>query len=170
MNHSGQDESHLQERMMNEIRRMQARIDGFMKAHTNGNNQQEQPRVRTQEGRPVCDICGRVGHVRQNCYTRIDQRNQYHNPQNTQPHTQSGPRIAALEAKDTAEPAAAQFNHQEAPRVNSFFASSSQDEKINRGYESGPTRKLDRPTMTFPPSNQPNQQQGEHEAQPERVY
>ena len=29
------------------------------------------------------------------------------------------------------------------------------------------------PTMTFPPSNQPNHQQGEqgeHEAQPERVY
>ena len=90
-----------------------------------------------------------------------------------QPHTQSGPRIAALEAKGTAEPAAAQFNHQEAARVNSFFASSFQDEKINRGYKCGPTRKLDKPTMTFPPSNQPNHQQGEqgeHEAQPERVY
>ena len=47
MNHSGQDASHLQESMMNEIRRMQAGIDGFMKAHTNGNNRQEQPRVRT---------------------------------------------------------------------------------------------------------------------------
>lgn len=110
MNHSGQDESHLQERMMNEIRRMQARIDGFMKAHTNGNNQQEQPRVRTREGRPVCDICGRVGHVRQNCYARVDQRNQYQNPRNTWPHTQTGPGIAALEADGTAEPVVAQFN------------------------------------------------------------
>ena len=52
-----------------------------------------------------------------------------------QPHTQSGPRIAALEAKGTAEPAAVQFNHQEAARVNSFFASSFQDEKTNRGYK-----------------------------------
>ena len=113
--------------MMNEIRRMQARIDGFMKTHKNRNNRQGQPRVRTWEGRPVCDICGRVGHVIQNCYARVDQRNQYQNARNTQPRTQTGPRIAALEAEGTAEPVVAQFN-------------------------------------------QPNHQQGEHEAQPERVY
>ena len=63
-NYNGQDAFQLQERMMNEIRRMQARIDWFMKAHANRNTRQEQPRVRTRERRPVCDICGRVGHVR----------------------------------------------------------------------------------------------------------
>ena len=108
--------------------------------------------------------------MRQNCYSRVDQRNQYQNPETTQPHPQSGVRIAALEAEDAAETGAAQFNHQEAPRVHSFFASSTQDKKITRGYDSGPTRKLAKPTMTFPPSNQLNQQQGEQEAQPERVY
>ena len=95
---------------MNEMRRMQARLDRFMRTHPNRNNRQEQPRVRTREGRPVCDICGRMGHVIQNCYARVDQRNQYQNPQNTQPHTQTGPRIAALEAAGTAEPIVAQFN------------------------------------------------------------
>ena len=104
MNYGSQDA--FQERMMNEMRRMQARLDGFMRTHANINNRQEQQRVWTREGRPNDDICGRVGHVRQNCYNaRVDQRNQYQNPQNTQPHPQSGPRIAALEAKDTAEPA-----------------------------------------------------------------
>ena len=102
---------------MNEMRRMQARLDRFMRTHANRNNRQEQPRVRTREGRPVCDICGRVGTVRQNCYARVDQRNQYQNPQNTPPHTQTGPRIAALEAEGTPEPAVAQFNHQEPPKI-----------------------------------------------------
>ena len=83
MNYSGHDAFQFQERMRNEIRRMQARIDSFMKAYANRNNRQEQPRVRTREGRPVCDICGRAGHLRQNCYARIYQRNQYHNHQNT---------------------------------------------------------------------------------------
>ena len=108
--------------MMNEIRRIQARIDWFMKAQANRNARQEQPRARTRERRPVCDICGRVGHVRQNCYARVDQRNQYHNPQTNQPHPQSGPRIAALETKDTSEPSVAQFNHQYPLRVNALFA------------------------------------------------
>ena len=47
MNYSGHDAFQFQERMRNEIRRMQARIDRFMKAHANRNNRQEQPRVRT---------------------------------------------------------------------------------------------------------------------------
>ena len=122
---------------MNEIRQMQARIDWFMKAYANRNTRQEKSRVCTREGRPVCDICCRVGHVRQNCYARVHQRNQYQNLQNTQPHPQSGPRIAALEAEDTAEPAVAQFNHQYSPRVNALFASNAQYDKINRGYDSG---------------------------------
>ena len=96
LNYGSQDA--FQERMMNEIRRMQARVDGFVKVHANSlqcrrflwalnllakatcwnfPKRQEQPRVRTREGRPVCDICGRVGHVRQNCYARINRRNQY---------------------------------------------------------------------------------------------
>lgn len=100
-NYGSQDA--FQERITNEMRRIQSRIDGFMRTYANRNNRQEQPRVRTREGRPVCDICGRVGHVRQNCYPRVDQQNQYHNPQNTQPRPQSGPRIAVLEAEGTAE-------------------------------------------------------------------
>ena len=78
MNYGNQDA--FQERMMNEMRKMQARLDGFMRTHAKRNNRQEQPRGRTREGRPVCEICGRVGHVRQNCYARVDQRNQYQNP------------------------------------------------------------------------------------------
>ena len=114
--------------MMNEIRRMQARIDWFMKVHANRNTRQEQPRLRTRERCPVCDICVRVGHVRQNCYARVDQRNQYQNPRTNQPHPQSGPSIAALEAKDTSEPAVAEFNHQYPPRVNALFTSNAQDD------------------------------------------
>ena len=79
MNYGSQDA--FQERMKNEMRRMQARLDGFMRTHANRNNRQEQPRVRTREGRPNYDISGRVGHVRQNCYiATVDQRNQYQNP------------------------------------------------------------------------------------------
>ena len=111
MNYDSQDA--CQERMVNKMRIIQARLDGFMRTYANRNNRQEQPRVRTREGCPVCDICGRVGHVRQNCYARVDQRNQYQNPQNTQPRTQTGPRIAALEAEDTAEQVVAQFEHQD---------------------------------------------------------
>ena len=111
MNCDSQDA--FQERVKNETRRMQPRLDGFIRNHANRNNRQEQPRVRTREGRPVCDICGRVGHVRQNCYARVDQRNRYQNPQNTQPGTQTGLRIAALEAEDTAEQVVAQFEHQD---------------------------------------------------------
>ena len=96
MNCDSQDA--FQERVKNETRRMQPRLDGFIRNHANRNNRQKQPRAWTREGRPVCDICGRVGHVRQNCYARVDQRNRYENPQNTQPRTQTGPRIAALEA------------------------------------------------------------------------
>ena len=110
-NYGSQDA--FQERITNEMHRIQSRIDGFMRTYANRNNRQEQPRVRTREGRPVCDICGRVGHVRENCYARVDQRNQYHNPQNTQPRPQSGPRIAVLEAEGTAEQIVAQFEHQE---------------------------------------------------------
>ena len=127
MNYDSQDV--FQERMMNEKRRMEARLDGFMRTHANRNNRIEQPRVRTREGRRVCDICGRVGHVRQNCYVRVDQRNQYQNPRNTQPRRQIGPRIAALEADGTAEPVVAQFNQpnhqqkkQEAQPEGAYYA------------------------------------------------
>ena len=68
-------------------------------AYANRNNLQEQPRVRTREGRPVWDICGRVVYARQNCYARVDQRNQYQNPQNTQPRPQSGPRSRRYRSK-----------------------------------------------------------------------
>ena len=129
MNYDSQDA--FQERMMNKMRRMQARLDGFMWTHANRNNRPEKPRVRTREGRQVCDICGRVGHVRQNYYgyARVDQWSQYQNPQNTQPRTQTGPRIAALEADGTAEPVVVQFNQpnhqqkeQEAQHEGAYYA------------------------------------------------
>ena len=55
---------------MDEIRRMQLRMDGFMRTYANKNNCQEQPRVRNRAGRSICDHCGKLGHVRQSCYSR----------------------------------------------------------------------------------------------------
>ena len=51
MNYDSQDA--FQERMKNEMRRMQEGLDGVMRTHANRNSRQEQPRVRTREGRPV---------------------------------------------------------------------------------------------------------------------
>ena len=126
--------------------------------------------MRTREGRPVCDICDRVGNIRQDCYARVDQLNQYQNSQNVHPRPQSGPRIAALEFAGTTEQVVAQFNLEKPQRVNPPFTANPDADHIKRGYESGPTRKVDKSTMTIPPSNQLNHQRGEQEAQPEKVY
>ena len=126
--------------------------------------------MRTREGRPVCDICDRVGNVRQDCYARVDQLNQYQNSQNVHPRPQSGPGIAALEFAGTTEQVVAQFNLEKPQRVNPPFTANPEADQIKRGYESGPTRKVDKSTMTIPPSNQLNHQRGEQEAQPEKVY
>ena len=49
-------------------RRLDARINGL--ARRNQPSREEPPRQRTREGRPICYICGRVGHVQQNCTER----------------------------------------------------------------------------------------------------
>ena len=59
---------------LEEIRNMQARMDGFMRTYAFRTTRPDQPRVRTRDGRPMCDICGRTGHVRQNCFSRNEQR------------------------------------------------------------------------------------------------
>ena len=65
---------------LSDIKRMQSRIDGFKRTYASKTTKPEQQRGRTLNGRPVCDICGRVGHVRQNCFSRTDQRNQSSGP------------------------------------------------------------------------------------------
>ena len=102
---------------MDEIRKMQSRIDGFMRTYANKNNRQEQPRVRNQEGRPICYHCGKLGHVRQNCYSRGQQYQNY-KPQVNQPHEQTTPRIAVIEAEPAEEQVLAQFDHQQQPKLN----------------------------------------------------
>ena len=96
-------------RAFNEIQRMQSRMDGFMRTYASKLNRQEQQRSRTRDGRPICDICGRIGHVRQNYFSPNDQRNQSPGQQHTQ---QARPRIAVIEAEATNDPVVAQFNHQ----------------------------------------------------------
>ena len=73
-NRASQDGSGELSRALEEIRRMQSRMDGFMRAYASRNNRQDQPRVRTRDGRPICDICGRTGHMRQNCFSRDERR------------------------------------------------------------------------------------------------
>ena len=79
---------------------MQACIDGFMRTYAARNNRQEQQRVLTWDGRPMCDICGKIGHVRQNCYHRLQQNPTYYQPP-TIPNNgniqENEPRIAAFE-------------------------------------------------------------------------
>ncbi|KAL9953360.1 hypothetical protein ACROYT_G040768 [Oculina patagonica] len=73
-------------RALEEIRRMQARMDGFMRTYASR--------------RSICDICGKIGHVTQNCFHRFQQSPSYHQPQAvyTNSNTQANePRIAAFE-------------------------------------------------------------------------
>ena len=55
---------------LEEIRRMQSRMDGFMRAYASRHNHQDQSRVRTRDSRHICEICGKTGHVRQQCNKR----------------------------------------------------------------------------------------------------
>ena len=81
-----------------------------MRTYTLKTARPEQQRVWTRDGRPVCDICacGRVGHVRQNCFSRTDQRNQ---SSGAQPTPQPPPRIAVIDVKPSEGPVLTQFNH-----------------------------------------------------------
>ena len=42
-----------------------------MRAYASRSNRHDQLRVRTRDGRPICDICGKTGHVRQQCFHRF---------------------------------------------------------------------------------------------------
>ena len=87
-------------RALEEMRRMQSRMDGFMRAYATRSYRQDQPRVRTRDGWPMCDICGRVGHVRLNCYHRFQQQPNCYQPP-TIPYNsnlqENEPRIASFE-------------------------------------------------------------------------
>ncbi|KAJ7391535.1 hypothetical protein OS493_017229 [Desmophyllum pertusum] len=65
---------------LEEIRRMQSRMDGFMRTYASRNSRQDQ-RVQTRDYRPICDICGKAGHVRQHCFHRIQQSPNHWQPQ-----------------------------------------------------------------------------------------
>ncbi|KAJ7371367.1 hypothetical protein OS493_025829 [Desmophyllum pertusum] len=82
-----------------EIRRMQSRMDGFMRAYASRNSRQDQ-RVQTRDYRPICDICGKAGHVRQHCFHRFQQSPNHSQPQPTQNNreiAEDQPRVAAYE-------------------------------------------------------------------------
>ena len=97
---------------LSDIKRMQSRIDGFKRTYASKTTKPEQQRGRTLNGRPVCDICGRVGHVRQNCFSRTDQRNQSSGPQ---PTPQPRPRIAVIDVEPSEGSVLAHFNHPSSP-------------------------------------------------------
>lgn len=79
---------------------MPARMVWFMRTYASRTGRQDQPRVRTRDGRPMCDISGKIGHVKKNCYHRLQQ-----NPNCFQPPTiryinniqEHEPRITAFE-------------------------------------------------------------------------
>ena len=102
-------------RALEEMRRMQSRIDGFMCAYASRSYRQDQPRMRTRDGRPMCNICGQAGHVRQNCFSQNEQRYS-HNRQpssmnNSRPPPQ-GSRIAVMDSDPASDPVITQFEHQ----------------------------------------------------------
>lgn len=68
-------------RALNEIQRMQTRIDGFLRTYASRINLQDQPRVQACYGRPICEICGKTGHVQQHCFHRFQQSQSYCEPQ-----------------------------------------------------------------------------------------
>ena len=85
-------------RALEEIRRMQARMYGFMRTYASRSSHQHQTRDRTHKGRPICDVCGEIGHVRQQCFHRFQQNASYCQQQ-TIPNrvmTEEEPRISAL--------------------------------------------------------------------------
>ena len=61
-------------RALEEIRRMQSCMDGFMSTYASRNNCQDQSRARTRDGRPISEHRGRTGHTRQNCFSRNEER------------------------------------------------------------------------------------------------
>ncbi|KAJ7382534.1 hypothetical protein OS493_034425 [Desmophyllum pertusum] len=84
---------------LEEIRRMQSRMDGFMRTHASRNSRQDQ-RVQTREYRPICDICGKAGHVRQHCFHRFQQIPNHWQPQTDQNNreiVEDLPRVAAYD-------------------------------------------------------------------------
>ncbi|KAJ7370843.1 Putative beta-lactamase-like 1 [Desmophyllum pertusum] len=85
--------------VLEEIRRMQSRMDGFMRTYASRNSRQDQ-RVQTRDYRPICDICGKTGHVRQHCFHRFQQSPNYWPSQTVQHNreiVESQPQVAAYE-------------------------------------------------------------------------
>ena len=87
-------------RALEEIRRMQSRMDGFMRTYASKNARQDQQPARNRCSRPTCEICGKPGHATQHCFHRFQ-----HSPSSWQQQTiwdknetlQHEPRIAAIQ-------------------------------------------------------------------------
>lgn len=87
-------------RALEEIRRVQARLDGFMRTYASRSNCQYQQSVPPRDARPICDICRKVGHVRQHYFHRFQKSPSYNQPQTIQNNRimpEDAPRIAAYE-------------------------------------------------------------------------
>ncbi|KAJ7336042.1 aspartic-type endopeptidase [Desmophyllum pertusum] len=68
---------------LEDIRRMQSRMDGFMRTYASRNSRQDQ-RVQIRDYRPTCDSCGKAGHVIQHCFHRFQQSPNHSQPQTSQ--------------------------------------------------------------------------------------
>ena len=87
-------------RVFNEIRRLQSRMDGFMRVYATRNYQQHPSRARTHDGRPICHTCGKIGHVKAVCFQRFDTSPSYRQPQHipsASQHQGEEPHIAVYE-------------------------------------------------------------------------
>ena len=87
-------------RVFNEIRRLQSRMDGFMRVYATRNYRQHPSRARTHDGRPICHTCGKIGHVKAVCFQRFDTSPSYRQPQHipsASQHQGEEPHIAVYE-------------------------------------------------------------------------
>ncbi|KAJ7389061.1 aspartic-type endopeptidase [Desmophyllum pertusum] len=85
--------------VLEEIRRMQSRMDGFMRTYASRNSHKDQ-RVQTRDYRPLSDFCGKAGHLRQHCFHRLQQSPNHWQPQTVQNNreiVEDQPRVAAFE-------------------------------------------------------------------------
>ena len=111
-------------RALEEIRRMQSRMDGFMRTYATGNHRHHQQQVPIHEGRPLCDICGKIGHVSQYCFHRFQQSQRYWEPRTTQ-----NSRIIPEH-----EPIIATYEQEASPRIQPSPDQSKNKEQDERVY------------------------------------
>lgn len=111
-------------RALEEIRRMQSRMDGFMRTYATGNHRHHQQQVPIHKGRPLCNICGKIGHVSQYCFHRFQQSQRYWEPLTTQ-----NSRIIPEH-----EPIIATYEQEASPRIQPSPDQSKNKEQDERVY------------------------------------